>query len=266
MGANRDLLRLSFETAASSYHQARPEYPEELYEDLVREARLEPGDSLLEIGPGTGKATLPLARRGFRVTALEPGQRLAAEARRNLSGFSVEVVESSFEDWGPPGAARFKLVFGATSWHWAAPSVKYEHAWSVLAPGGHLAFWAAEHVFPAGGDTFFDEIQPVYDEIEEGLPLGAPRPRPGELDDGREEVAATGLFDLTYVRHFDWELIYDAEAYIALLNTFSGHISMPEWKRDRLYGEIRRRLAQRPDGALRRHWGAVLSVARRRDG
>jgi hypothetical protein len=39
---------------------------------------------------------------------------------------------------------------------------------------------------------------------------------------------------------------------------------MAAWQRDRLYGEIRRRLAERPDGRLRRHWGAVLRVARRR--
>jgi hypothetical protein len=48
-----------------------------------------------------------------------------------------------------------------------------------------------------------------------------------------------------------------------LLDTFSGHIAMADWQRDRLYGEIRRRLAARPDGQLRRHWGAVLHVARR---
>jgi hypothetical protein len=29
------------------------------------------------------------------------------------------------------------------------------------------------------------------------------------------------------------------------------------------HGEIRRRLAERPDGMLRRHWGSVLQVARR---
>jgi hypothetical protein len=40
---------------------------------------------------------------------------------------------------------------------------------------------------------------------------------------------------------------------------------MAPWPRDRLYGEIRRRLAERPDGRLRRHWGAALHVARRRD-
>jgi hypothetical protein len=34
-------------------------------------------------------------------------------------------------------------------------------------------------------------------------------------------------------------------------------------KREHLYGEIRRRLAERPDGLVRRHWGAVLHVAAR---
>jgi hypothetical protein len=40
---------------------------------------------------------------------------------------------------------------------------------------------------------------------------------------------------------------------------------MQQWQRDRLYGEIRRRLAARPDGLLRRHWGAALTVGRRLD-
>jgi hypothetical protein len=33
---------------------------------------------------------------------------------------------------------------------------------------------------------------------------------------------------------------------------------MVQWQCDRLYGEIRRRLPERPDGRLRRGWGAVL--------
>jgi 16S rRNA A1518/A1519 N6-dimethyltransferase RsmA/KsgA/DIM1 with predicted DNA glycosylase/AP lyase activity len=40
---------------------------------------------LLEIGCGTGKATAPLARRGFPVTCVELGAQLAAVARRELA-------------------------------------------------------------------------------------------------------------------------------------------------------------------------------------
>ena len=95
---------------------------------------------------------------------------------------------------------------------------------------------------------------------------GAPRHPLGGLPDDRAEIEGSGLFTGTAIRHFDWELRYDADGYIRLLDTFSGHIAMGQWQRDRLYGEIRRRLAERPDGTLRRHGGSVLQVARRAGG
>lgn len=64
------------------------------------------------------------------------------------------------------------------------------------------------------------------------------------------------------VEHFDWELTYDAQSYIGLLNTFSGHIAMGPSKQARLFSAISSLLAERPDGLLRRHWGCVLHVAR----
>src|SRR5271170_6843888 len=129
---------------------------------------------------------------------------------------------------------------------------------------GHLALWAQEHVFPDGGDPFFEEIQQVYDEIGEGLPPDAVRARPGELEDDRAGIEASGLFEVTGVRQYGWERVYRAEEYIELLSTFSDHLTMENWQRERLYGEIRRRLAGRPDRSVRRGWGAVLHIARRR--
>lgn len=260
----RDRLKITFDSAARLYQQARPEYPGELYDELVRLAGLRPGDRLLEIGCASGKATVPLARRGFGITCVEIGPELAAEARRNLPGFrNVEVVQAAFETWQPPGGAAFDLVFAATAWHWVDPAVKYRRAFELLRAGGHLAFWAATHVFPADGDLFFRDIQDVYDQIGEGLPSGAVWPRPGELPDDTAEIEASGLFEHVAVRHFDWEVSYSTEEYVRLLDTFSGHIAMAGWKRDRLYSEIRRRLAERRDGSVRRHWGAVLHVAQR---
>jgi SAM-dependent methyltransferase len=265
MTDDRQRLRATFDSAASLYQQARPEYPSELYDELVRLAALQAGDRLLEVGCASGKATIPLARRGFPITCIEFGSALAAQARHNLAQFpDVQVVNAPFERWQPPEAHAFALVFAATAWQWLDPALRYRKAWTLLRPGGRLAFWDATHVFPAGGDLFFGEIQEVYDEIGEGDP-GAGRPPPGELPDSRAQIEAGGLFEDVTVRHFDWETTYTAEEYIRLLNTFSGHIAMAPWQRNRLYGEIRRRLAERPDGRLRRHWGAVLHVARRSD-
>lgn len=260
---DRDLLRQTFEGVAATYHAARPEYPEELFGDLLAVTALPPGDLLLEVGCGSGKATLPLARRGFRITCIELGADLARVARANLAGFGVQVTEGAFENWRPPPDVRFGLVFAATAWHWIDPAQRYVRAHEALRPGGYLAFWSAEHVLPDGGDPFFRELQEVYDEIGEGLPSDAVFPRPGELRSYEGEIAASELFDLVHVRHFDWARRYDAQQYIALLETFSGHILMAGGQRDRLYGEIRSRLAKRPDGMLRRHWGAALHVARR---
>ena len=262
---DREALAATFDQAADLYQRARPDYPDALLDDVVAVASLAPGSRLLEVGCATGKATLPLARRGFRITCVEPGPHLAAAARRNLAGREVEVVEGRFEDWRPATGAGFDLVYAATAWNWVDPAVRYARAWEALAPGGHLAFWNAEHVRPDGGDPFFAEIQDVYDEIGEGVPPGTQWLRPGELPERRDEIEAGGLFEVIHVRHFDWERVYDVEGYIELLNTFSGHIAMDDWQRDHLYGEIRRRLGRRPARTVRRHWASVLHVARRRD-
>ncbi len=62
---DRESLRQTFNQAVAFYHRARPDYPDGLFDDLSTVAGLAPGDRLLEIGCATGKATLPLARRGF---------------------------------------------------------------------------------------------------------------------------------------------------------------------------------------------------------
>ncbi len=262
---HRERLRQTFNQAAGFYHRARPDYPSELFDDLIAVAGLAPGDRLLEIGCATGKATLPLARRGFRITCIELGPDLADTARRNLGGLGTDIIEDRFEDWQPAPGEQFSLVFAATAWNWIDPARRYALAWRALRPGGHLAFWNALHVLPDGGDPSFREIQDIYDEIGEGLPPGSTWPRPGELADQAAEIEASGLFNVVHIRHFDWEQVYDADSYIELLNTFSGHIAMEDWKRERLYSEIRLRLGQRPDNAVQRHWGAVLHIARRRD-
>jgi len=82
---DRGQLRTSFDSAADLHQRARPEYPEALHDALIATAGLDAGARLLEIGCATGKATLPLARRGFRLTSVELGPALTSVARRNLT-------------------------------------------------------------------------------------------------------------------------------------------------------------------------------------
>jgi SAM-dependent methyltransferase len=260
----REPLRRTFDSTADRYDAARPTYPEELFDDLVDLTGLPAGARLLEVGCGTGKATLPLLRRGFTIDCVELGAQLAQEARRRLAGLPAEIHVESFETWNGE-LASFDLVYAATAWHWVDPAVRYARAHELLREGGHLAVWNALHAFPEGFDPFFTEIQEVYDEIGESYGEAWPPPPPDQAPDLSAEIEASGLFENVSVRRYLWERQYTADEYIALLETFSGHISMDAWKRERLYGEVRRRIDSRPERHVRRHWYAILHIARRRD-
>ena len=77
-------------------------------------------------------------------------------------------------------------------------------------------------------------MAPARRGVGEGLAPGSSWPRPGELEERGAEVEASGLFEIVDVSHFDWETVYDADGYVDLLNTFSGHIAMQQWQRDRV--------------------------------
>jgi SAM-dependent methyltransferase len=50
------------------------------------------GDPVLDVGAGTGRTALDLARRGHRVTALDRDPELVAELRRRAEGLELDVV------------------------------------------------------------------------------------------------------------------------------------------------------------------------------
>jgi len=203
-------LRCTFDGAAAIYHEARPAYPAKLFDDLIELADLKPGARLLEVGCGTGKATLPLASRGYAVVCVELGANLADQARANLADYPVEIDVAPFETWaGDDGS--FDLVYAATAWRWIDPTVRYAKARALLRPAGHLAFWNAAHAFPADVDPFFADIQAVYDEIGESH-TGEWPPLPPDLTPAdTDEITATGLFEHVQVRRYPVPIRSDSQ-------------------------------------------------------
>src|SRR5438874_7339852 len=114
--------RESFDEVAELYDKARPGYPQRLVDDLVALTSLDKGRRVLEIGPGTGQLTVPLAERGVSLVAVELGSNLAEIARRKLAPFEhAEVVIADFDDWNLP-SEPFDLVVAATAFHWLDPA------------------------------------------------------------------------------------------------------------------------------------------------
>lgn len=164
-------LSRTFDEDAELYDRARPGYPPELFDDLTEVAGTGSGCRVLEVGAGTGKATLPLAERGCRITAVELGADMAAVARRNLAGFeAVEVVTADFETWPLP-EEPFDVVVSATAFHWLDPAVRMVKAADALRPGGALAVVATQHV-AGGSEEFFVEVQDCYERFDPATPGG----------------------------------------------------------------------------------------------
>jgi SAM-dependent methyltransferase len=220
---DRERLRATFDQAAELYDRARPGYPPALFDDLAGLAGMGPGSRVLEIGPGTGQATVPLATTRQPRSAIELGADLAAVARRNLARFpAVEVVAAAFEDWPLP-SEPFDLVLAATSFHWLDPAVRVVKAADALRPGGTLATVATHHV--AGGDeSFFAEAQACYIRWDPATPPDrAPLRAAADISSPSDELDRSHRFGPVTFRRYEWELPYTTAGYLQVLLTYSGH-------------------------------------------
>jgi SAM-dependent methyltransferase len=143
----------AFESLVDDYDAARPHYPPALYDALP------PLGDCLELGAGTGIASVGLRARSLVVTDLGP--RMLA---RGLSKHSWPGVVCRAEAL-PFASASFDSVCGAQMWHWTADPAAAEVA-RVLRPGGRLLLWWNE--VTAVDAPWWDAQQ---QRIEDGNPL-----------------------------------------------------------------------------------------------
>ncbi|MGO9487509.1 MAG: class I SAM-dependent methyltransferase [Solirubrobacteraceae bacterium] len=255
--------RLAFGRVAESYDRARPSYPRQVLDDVVRYAGVEPGDAVVEVGAGTGKATRLLAERGLRVLALEPDPAMAKVALRNCGGLAlVEVVQLDFESWSPQTAVP--LVFSAQAWHWVSPETRYARAREALLPGGSLAcLWT----LPSWDEvTIRDALNRAYaetaPEMGAGFPMH-PASRPEELaGDWHAELAGAGGFRDPEVREHRWSRRYTATEYLELICTHQDHILLPLERREALLAAVGE-VIERAGGGFAMHYVTSACLARR---
>lgn len=251
----------AFDRVADIYDEARPGYPEALLERLLALAALPTDAHVLEVGCGTGQATLPLARRGYRVTCLEPGPELAGLARQRMAGFArVTVVSMTFEAW-PLRAGAFDLVLSAQAFHWIPVSLGLTKAADALRSGGGLALvWNR----PTDGSAPY---RAGFDEAYRRYAPSLARSHTGEtverwISGWKEAIDRSGRFGGVTVERFPWTAEYDVTRYLRLLGTHSDHIALPPETRKALYGALADEI-RRQGGTITVERTAVLFFARR---
>jgi SAM-dependent methyltransferase len=255
-------LRETFDSAAELYDRARPGYPPAMFDDLADLACIGAGCRVLEIGCGTGKATVPLAARGADITCVELGANMAAVARRNLAdSANVRIEVGAFEEWQLP-VEPFDTVLSATAFHWLDPATRVSKSARALKPGGVLATIDTHHV-KGGSEELFIAIQDCYEHWDPAttpdLRLQPAAEIPFNTEDGLTEYFETPVF-----RRYEWDLVYTTRTYLDTLLTYSGHIALPTEQREGLLACIANLIESRNGGRITKRYLTELRVARRR--
>lgn len=252
--------RFTFDAIASQYEAARPSYPEAMFDGIVAAAALQPRDAILDVGAGTGKATEGFARRGFAVTALEPGTEMIAVARRALADYpDVHFVHSTLEAWTPPKNA-FRLVASAQAWHWVDSRIGFPLVADALEKGGMIAIFGN---VPMGVPAPLSSAQSsIYARHVPGF--GIATPEAAYLPSGpfAAMIEASGLFGPVAHETYPWRWQHTAESYTAFLATRSDHQLMEPSVRAAILSDVGDFIAKEI-GSFAMDWEAHVYRARK---
>jgi SAM-dependent methyltransferase len=145
LAAQMKLRSRSFEGFALDYDRHRPTYPQTLFDAIAARLSLPDDVRVADLGAGTGKAARQMARRGWHVTAIEPGEGMldVLRARAQAEGLNIDARLASAEVTGLPDAS-VDLVTAAQAFHWFDKARAVPEMARIVRPGGGVAvFWNA---------------------------------------------------------------------------------------------------------------------------
>jgi len=233
-----------------NYDKIRWDYPDELYADIFEYSGAG-HKTALEIGAGTGKATVPILNAGYDVTAVEMGKNMSAfmlEKFKEYTNFNV--ITSTFED-AVLQDNSYDLIYAASAFHWVDAQIGCPKVFRLLKNGGVFAL-LRNNVADIDDSETYDEIQAVYEKHYYTQHKSDKRPikiskmtyedflKPAEIYRGFrfESMEQYGFTDIT-MKLYNAVRIYGADEYIALMDTMSDHRALSAENKAALYAGIK---------------------------
>ena len=251
----------SFNKIADLYGQVRQGYPAVLFADLWDLGELRQDARVLEVGCGTGQASLDLAQRAGTVLALDPGPLLIARAEDMRPPDSkLTYLVSRFEDYTPEPEA-FDLVASAQAWHWVDPAIGFPKAATALKPGGAFAIFG--HVPMTLPEPIYSAFRPIVDHYWPGV-WGLPPPQAAYLPTGpfAGMIHNSGLFGSVTHRSYPWSWTLDPDLFGRYMRTDSSYHALEEAKRFAMFDAMAAVIADH-GGVLEAPWETHIYVARK---
>ncbi|MCR5419170.1 MAG: methyltransferase domain-containing protein [Lachnospiraceae bacterium] len=230
-------FRRVFDTIPEQFDKYRVRYSSEVFDSIIEYAKIGPGRSVLELGPGTGQATEPVLNTGCDYHAIELGENLYAkmvEKYGHLANFSIVNDDFITHDFGDE---KFDMIYSAATIQWIPEQIAFSKTFELLKPGGTLAMILCIGDYKTPNEKLYAKIQKVYDEYF--------KPDTVYEYGGFRYQAATeyGYTDFEK-REFYAVREMELEDYVAFCGTHCDHIVLSEPYRSRFYEGIREAVIQ----------------------
>lgn len=229
-------LEMTFNSVYSEYDKWRPTYVKELYDDIFTKREISQLSNVLEIGIGTGQATLSILEKGCSLTAIELGDRLAEYTRQKFSNYEKFIIKNmAFQDFECPYGS-FDLIYSASAFHWIPEEIGYTKVFEMLKSGGVFARFANHPYKDKEKEALHVAIQKVYAKYMPGSSMGAEYSE----EDAKNLADISKKYGFTDVSYklYHRTRTFNAKEYISLLGTYSDHIAIEEQKRLKFFDEI----------------------------
>lgn len=266
MKANTDkTLNLAFDAIANLYDAVRPNYPQQLIDDIISTSKIPPEGSILEVGSGSGQATSAFADKGYFIHCIEPGESLVGIAKRKFASNPKVTFEVAFFEKSTPKKEAYDLVISATAFHWVPAEEGYALAAKSLKSGGTIAlFW---NMHPDLDPEVYEALRTTYKEYMPAIyaSLYSPDKKSAqeEAKGAEAEISRSGLFEPAQIQYYNWLQQYTSEQYTRLLNTYANYQNLDDMARESFFKKVREVIDNKFDGKIINHYLAVLYTAKK---
>lgn len=249
-----------YSDVVDAYDRTRPRYPNKLLSRVQEIGQLQSGKRLLEIGSGSGIATVELAKLGLKVVAVEPSLSACELAQSKCAEYpQVEFINSTFEKYELTGE-KFDAVVASTSFHWVTPEIRAQKTASVLKDGGYLILlWNT----PPQPDTkILNKLEQVYQVYAPELTQQEDiKSHQRNISKFGQEIIFSGYYQDLISEQTICQVDYTVDKYLTLLTTLSPYIRLESSQRNTLLMELKKVLQSTHGDRLKLSYLSMFQAA-----